>query len=327
LRYVRTVGFGKPFGIGPFKVRFGPTKHLPGAAAVYFSDENASWCFSGDLGTKRSCLVETIEPAEKVDAIFVETTSGDSGYGDAKTTDERRRFRQVVGKRVKGGGLAWIPAFALDRSQRILFEIQTGIDEGLIPTNAPLYYLSPSSRDIAKEYIGHPEWFDTKVLSNVAGLFSRSISRFKSSEYQGGGGILLTTSGMMDAGASYAMIPDLVPREDVTICLVGYQAGGTPGSKLRRGATSLKMADDEKVDVGCRVENFGCFSGHADGREADDWLANNWTSKIYLVHGEGKSLAQRQAGLRSRFKADVEVAVPGRKYTMRKRGTTVQPCD
>ena len=318
LKRVKTVEFAKSVTNGPFVVTFRPVKHLPGSAAIYFTDGAASWVFSGDLGTTRSRLVEWIDPAEKVDAVFVETTYGDDGSGggdDAEAT--RRRFRQLVGEASKRG-LAWIPAFALDRSLRILLEIKTGQDEGLIAKDVPVYYLSPSSRDLTMEYIAHPEWFDSDCVAGVRDLFKATKRKFDAEKYRGGSGILLTTSGMMDVGYSYGFLSDLVPREDVTVCLAGFQAKGTPGRELKDGVKSIKFASGEKIDVGCKVESFASFGGHADAREVEKWLANNWQSKIYLVHGDKANLKARQKGLKERFKADVEIAEPRKRYVMRK---------
>ena len=318
LKRVKTVEFAKPLTNGPFMVTFRPVKHLPGSAAIYFSDGAASWAFSGDLGTTRSRLVERIDPAEKVDVVFVETTYGDDASGGGDDAEAaRRRFRQLVGEASKKG-LAWIPAFALDRSLRILLEIKAGQDEGLIGRDVPVYYLSPSSRELTKEYVNHPEWFDNDCVAGVRDLFKATKRKFDAEKYRGGSGILLTTSGMMDVGYSYRFLSDLAPREDVTVCLAGFQAKGTPGQRLKDGAKSIKLASGEKIDVGCKVESFASFGGHADAREVEKWLANNWRSKIYLVHGDKANLNARQKGLKERFKADVEIAEPRKRYVMRK---------
>ena len=324
LKRVRTVEFGKPFAIGPFTVAFSPVKHLPGAAAIRFSDGEASWVFSGDLGTLRSRLTTRLEPAEKSDVVFVESTSGDHADVDAEAVEaERRRFRRIVGEAVKAGGIAWIPAFAVDRTQRVLMEIARGQEEGLVPRDVPIHYLSSSSREVTREYLAHGEWFDQGGVGEIAGLVKSSARTFDAERSVGRAAILLTTSGMMDAGASYGLLPSLAPRGDVTVCLVGYQAPNTCGGRLKAGERTLKVVsagERKDVAVGCRVESFGCFSGHADAREVERWLANNLQSKIYLVHGDPASLEERRKGLADRLGVDVEIARRGRKYAMKPRG-------
>ena len=122
----------------------------------------------------------------------------------------------------------------------------------------------------------------------------------------------------MDVGYSCGFLSDLLPREDVTVCLAGFQAKGTPGRMLKDGAKSIKLTSGEKIDVGCKVESFASFGGHADAREVEKWLANNWQSKIYLIHGDKANLKARQKGLKERFKADVEIAESRKRYVMRK---------
>ena len=331
LKHVRVVDFDREVRIGPFGVVFRPVKHLPGAAAVAFSDGESRFVFSGDLGTLRSRLTEKIDPAEKADAVFVECTYGDASYGDAQTAAaELLRFQRTVGETVKAGGLAWIPAFALDRSQRVLIEIAEGMKAGLIGRDVPVYYLSPSSRQMAQAYVEHPGWFDNGSVAGLAELLPRSRKSFNAKKSAPGAGILLTTSGMMDAGYSLSYLPDLAQRTNVTVCLVGYQAPGTHGNRLKRGAKVLKVTDGgerKTVEVNCRVEDFACFSGHGDAREIERWLANNWQSKIYLVHGDRKSLDARRQGLRERFHADVEIAEPGRKYDIITRTSQCQQAE
>ena len=325
MRHVRTVEFGRRVQVGPFAVTFSPTKHLPGAASVRFEDGEASWIFSGDLGTLRSCLNRTLEPAAKADVVFVETTSAVPREGEAQTAaeDERRRFRQALGAVTKAGGIAWIPAFALDRSQRILIEIAQAMAEGTVDPSVSVYYLSNSSRALAAAYVRHPEWFDVDLVTGMAPLLKRSKQRFEPKKHGKGPAILLTTSGMMDAASSYALLPELAPRADVTVFLVGYQSPGTCGFRLGAGARTLEVVTRggrQQLDVGCTTERYGCFSGHATVSEIDAWLGNNLGSKLYLIHGERENLERRQQDLRSRLGADVQVPRSGERYPMTAKG-------
>ncbi len=311
------VKFGETNTIAGLSVVFSPTKHLPGAAAVRLADDRASCLFSGDLGTVRSRLVTNVPPAEVADAVFVESTYGAATDATREETEkEYRLFRARVGETLKKGGVAWIPAFALDRTQRVLLEIKKGMDEGVIPSDTPIYSLSSSARKNTELYLSHPNWFD--VASDIASLDSlvqrtrRTLDKKKATTLKRA--ILLTTSGMMDAASSFSLLPALAPRKDVTVCLVGYQAPSTPGFKLSNGAKelSLKIGKEKKtVKVACTVEKFGSFGGHADAREIDAWLANNLKSKVFLVHGDDKALAARCADLKTRLGCDARVAKPG----------------
>lgn len=324
LGHVRTVPFDRPVAVGPFKVTFSPVKHLPGAACIRIEEGASSLLFSGDLGTKRSHLVRTIQPARKADVVFVESTYGDASQGTPEDIEQDyARFRSVVGKTVREGGVAWVPAFALDRSQRVLLEIKRGMDEGTIPADTPIHYLSPSSRDFTALYIDHPEWFDVPDMMGLASLFKQTKKSFNPLARRKSGAILLTTSGMMDTGFSLRFVPDLVPQEKTTVCLVGYQSPGTYGFQLKQIAegksskTSLRLREGNstrEVPVKASVYVFSCFSGHGDAPENDAWLAKNRDSRIFLVHGDKAALKARADGLRARFGAKVEVVEPGREY-------------
>lgn len=325
LAFVRTVPFGQQFRIPPFSIEFGMVKHIPGSACVYINDGRTSCVFSGDIGTLRSRMVKSISPARKVDAVFVEATYGDTTKGTkADSEKECAKFRSEIAKDIKAGRLVWIPAFALDRSQRVLLEIGQLIKEGRIPKNTPIFYLSPSSRELTELYARHPEWSeggrsDAELLNIAMQYSSKKFNPDTDTK-----GILLTTSGMMDAGVSAQYLPVLAPRKGVSIYLVGYQSPGTYGQIIRDTPKNL-IIDGHSVKVKARVNSYGCFSGHGDAREIDDWLANNRDSTIILIHGDSKSgsLEKRKQGLEKRFGSRVEIATTRKKFTIcRPRSTS-----
>ena len=309
----KTAPFDAPTKIGPFTVTFRPVKHIPGASAIYIAECTNTIVFSGDLGTYRSHLVRTIEPARTADAVFIESTYGDASGGGREAIDaEYARFRKDVGDTVRTGGLAWVPAFALDRTQRVFYEIAQGMAKGEIPADAPVFMLSSTARNIMQAYLDHPGWNDVDI-SSAAPLFKRTRPRFTPSRNMKDGCILLTTSGMMDAGTSRELLPVLATNPVVRVCLVGYQSPGTPGHSLRSGAKEITI-DGKKIPVRCSVSTYSCFGGHGDAAENDAWLSNNRTSRIFLIHGDADALAARKKGLVERFGSSVEVVEPFKRY-------------
>ena len=309
----KTAPFDVPTKIGPFAVTFRPVKHIPGASAIYIAEGTNTLVFSGDLGTYRSRLVRTIEPARAADAVFIESTYGDASSGGREAVEaEYARFRKDVGETVRKGGLAWVPAFALDRTQRVFYEISQGMAKGDIPADAPVYMLSSTARNVMQAYFDHPEWNDVDIRAALP-LFKRTKPRFTPSKHVKGGAILLTTSGMMDAGASVGLLPDLATNPAVRVCLVGYQSPGTPGHSLRSGAKEISVGG-QLIPVRCDVKSYSCFSGHGDAAENDAWLANNRASRIFLIHGDADALAARRKGLVDRFGSNVEVVEPFKRY-------------
>ncbi len=323
LKRVECVRFGETNKFDEISVVFSPVQHLPGAAAIRFEDKDGSCIFSGDLGTHCSRLVHDIQPAEKSDVVFVEATYGSAtGYVD-KAESEYGRFREYVGAALRRDELVWIPAFAMDRTQRILFEIQKGIDAGEIPEDIPIYVLSPSARAMTDLYVSNAQWFlgvdTTNIFNSVAKRIQGSLDFNKVSKLTRA--IIVTTSGMMDAAMSYQLLPKLVPRNDVSICIVGYQSPGTPGYKLLKKEKILRVRPSGRwftVKVGCKAERFTSFSGHADASEVDNWLSNNKQSKIYLIHGSTEALENRRKDLTAKLGSNVEIARPGVTYTIRR---------
>ena len=169
-----------------------------------------------------------------------------------------------------------------------------------------------TARNVTKAYIAHPEWFDVDITA-ASNLFARTKSRFAPTKALKGGGILLTTSGMMDAGSSLTLLPSLATNASVRVCLVGYQSPGTHGYELRSGAKEITVGG-RKVPVRCAVSSYSCFGGHGDATENDAWLANNRNSRIFLIHGDSNALEERRKGLIKRFGTTVEVAEPFKRY-------------
>ncbi len=319
---VRTIPTEMESSLGPFKVTLRDVKHLPGAVAVYVDDGKASCVFSGDLGTRRSRVVDGVAPSRKCDVVFVECTYGDEGRGDRLETErEYSRFRSEVAKSLRQGKLVWIPAFAMDRTQRVLLELAMATDEGLFPKGTKVFSLSSSGNSITRLYLENPQWFDRRGgFAPISGL-KLNKGRFTVESAAGTPTILLSTAGMMDAGASLGLIPELMSSERTALFLVGYQAQGTPGRKFQEGCKEISVVVDGRtssVPVRASVRTFGCFSGHADAIEIDEWLAANLKSRIYLIHGDKSALRARKSGLESRYGAKVEIVETGRRYVLGK---------
>jgi metallo-beta-lactamase family protein len=316
MKRVETVEFDRSIEIKPFTIVFRPVKHLPGAAAIYFDDGVKSFVFSGDLGTYRSRMVANIEPAKKVDAVFVESTYGDGSYGDKAAVDsEYARFADTVVDAVKKRNLIWIPAFAIDRTQRVLIEVSKALEKAGIQ-DCPVYVLSPSGNAVTDLYCNNCGWFDNfKETEYLRAIQKRVSRRFDPSKENARWGVLVTTSGMMDAGFSKGLIPDLVPDDRVTICLVGYQSPQSPGGRLLKGGKTLTI-NGRKIKIAAKIEKFSCFSGHGDAREIDEWLSNKRDSAIYLIHGDKDALKARKEGLAARYASKVEIVKPLHEYSI-----------
>ena len=315
MRRVKAVPYDEEVAICGHKVVFRPVEHLPGSSAIYFYGGKKSFAFSGDLGTMRSRLAHPIRPSSKVDAIFVECTYGDKSKGLADDVEkEYGRFDSVVSRAMEEGRMVWVPAFAMDRTQRVLLElVRCRVRPNVI------YSLSPSGNAMTELYLQNPEWFPadaTKDWDAFKAAAKTMKRRFNPKKDTRRAAAMLSTSGMMDAGMSYSLLGDLLPDTNVVVCLVGYQSSGTPGWQLKEGRKAITLDDGREIAVGASIETFGCFSGHGDARENDKWLGENLKSRIFLIHGDADALKERKAGLEKRHGADVTIVKRRKKYSL-----------
>lgn len=328
-------------------VRLLDAGHIPGSASVLFEVRLAGArrrvLFSGDVGNDLSPLFAGPKPAPDVDAAFIETTYGPT-FRDPSVNEERALFRRLVGKAVDRGAVAWIPAFALDRTQRILHELCLAQREGALSPDVPIYCSSPTAAEITAIYKRNRcnGWF-RDTLANDPAAWSPSGLRSTPGlpERLPRPSVLLTTSGMLDAGASHALVGKLVPQASAAIFLVGYQEPESAGGRLMKAAgllpegtrdlASLKTAsrpatadaapksstafldwDQQKLPVCAAVHYFRCFSAHADAKEMDAWLSKvHRQATLVLVHGGPWELAGRQRQLTQQGWQDVRIAKPG----------------
>ena len=315
MKHVKTVSYDSEVSVCGHTVVFRPVEHLPGSSAIYFYGGKKSFAFSGDLGTRRSRLANQIRPSSKVDAIFVECTYGDKSKGQEEDIKaEYARFSRVVSCAMEEGKMVWVPAFAMDRTQRVFLELLKCKVRPKV-----IYSLSPSGNAMTELYLQNPEWFPgdaTKEWDSFKSTAKAMKRRFNPHKDSRRAAALLSTSGMLDAGISYSLLADLLPDTNVIVCLVGYQSPGTPGWQLREGRKTVALNDGREITVGARVETFNCFSGHGDARENDKWLGENLKSRIFLIHGDAQALKERKAGLEKRHGARVTIAKRRKKYSL-----------
>jgi len=311
---VRTYPYDEDVRVGNHtRLRFLYAGHIPGSASILIESGRGGASerimFSGDLGNEMSLLAPGPAPSPPADLVFVETTYGNHRR-DPMTYDQHEEFRADIAKTLEGGGVAWIPAFALDRTQKILYELTFAQDEGQISRRIPIYCPSPSGAKITELYQSHQSdgWFFDDIGRNRDAFRPSGFSKMLPDGYLHGPAIVISTSGMMDAAFAGRIAPVLRdPR--TTVFLVGYQDPNTPGGELKSGVRRVEI-DGQEYSVAAEVKEYGCFSGHGDAADIDGWLANQKPgATVVLVHGEGVGLHDRADGLSSRF--NVIVAKPG----------------
>ncbi len=279
--------------------------HILGSATVEMElagDPPRRIFFSGDLGRYDAPILPDPEAGAAADALLVESTYGgkrhEGGTPDRALADEVLRAADTK-------GVLLVPAFAIGRTQEILFTLKRLEQDGTIP-ELPVYVDSPMAVDATPFFLAHREDHDDEMSRRIAAgeeplrpahlAFMRSVAQSKSLNDRNGPFILLSASGMATGGRVLHHLARRLPDPRTTVLLVGFQAAGTRGAALQQGAPAIRI-HGEDVPVKARVATISGFSAHADEEEIVRWLGSfpSKPTRTFLVHGEPGALAAAKA--------------------------------
>jgi metallo-beta-lactamase family protein len=272
--------------------------HILGSATVELNLDGAvgsKVVFSGDLGRWGRPILKDPTEVHEADVLLMESTYGSRTH-PAEPDDELAR---VVGEAAQRGGALIIPAFAVGRTQEVLWRLRELEDAGRIPV-LPVYSDSPMALDVTDVYRRHPEEHDLEMVSLIdAGrtplkpkLFStaRTAHESKALNSLEGPVVLISASGMAAGGRVLHHLKRRLPDHRTTVLLTGFQAAGTRGRALQEGAREVRM-HGQNVRVRAQVETVHGLSAHADRDEIMKWLSGfqKPPKMTYTVHGETES--------------------------------------
>ncbi|QYG92228.1 MBL fold metallo-hydrolase [Iamia sp. SCSIO 61187] len=278
-----------------------PAGHILGSAtiSVRLADHrDRRIVFSGDLGRPQHPILRPPDPVGAADIVVMESTYGNRRHDDAGALD---RLRDAIVTTVARGGTVVIPAFAVDRTEVVLFHLRELLAAGAIP-EVPVFVDSPmalSALRVYREAIARGETDVDPRLADRADAFGaghiteiRDVERSKALADHVGPCIIVSASGMATGGRVVHHLARLLPDHRTTVLLVGFQAPGTRGRQLAEGARQVKMLG-RYVPVRADVVDLAAFSVHADQGELVAWLdtADRPPDTVYLVHGEPDSAA------------------------------------
>jgi metallo-beta-lactamase family protein len=312
--------FDDEFEVVPgVRVRFEVAGHILGSALLRLTlgsgtDEVRVVC-SGDLGRPSHPLLRPPMPIGDTDWVLVESTYGDREHQDDHTVDD---LAALIERTVDRGGKVIIPAFAVDRTEVLLYHLRQLHDEGRLP-DVPIHVDSPMALaalgiyrtaidehadDVRADLAGDGRLFalpDLHEVSDAEG--SKAVSR------SAGPAIVIAGSGMASGGRVVHHLERFLPDPANAVALVGFQAAGTRGRSLRDGADSVKI-HGRYVPVRAEVCDLSGFSVHADGSELIDWLrtARRAPSGVFVVHGEEDASIALQRRIRGEL--DWNAVVP-----------------
>lgn len=278
-------------------LKFHIAGHILGAAIVELNlhglTQKKKLIFSGDLGRNEDPLMFPPTKIPEADVLWIESTYGDR---ESIASDVQSQLGDAINRGLAAGGCIMIPAFAVGRSQSILFHLNTLIREGIIPA-VPVYMDSPMAISATKMYADNFE--DHKVteeqLADKGGFLSlhnqlhivRSHEESRSLNEMKGPAIILSASGMMTGGRIMHHLYHRLPNAHDTLLIVGYQAEGTRGRRILEGEEHIPIFG-QQVPVKCNVEQIDGLSAHADRKELIEWLNGFEGSPkmTFVVHGE-----------------------------------------
>jgi len=320
LPLLRPVPYGERRELAPGTFfRFQDAGHILGSASVeLWAVENGTTTklvFSGDLGRRHQALVNDPQIIEEGEVLLVESTYGDREH---KSQEESvREFVEILEQAYREGEKVIIPAFAVGRTQEVLYTLHELHRKGIMPP-IPVYVDSPLATAATEIFKKHPECFDGQArallklhdqpLELPRLIFAKTVEESRAINDLKGAAVIIAASGMANAGRILHHLKHNLWRPTAHILFIGFQAQGTLGRRIIEGAKSVKLFGEE-VAVRAQIHTLGGFSAHADRRELLDWISHfkSKDMKIFVVHGEEKSAQSLAASLQEAGFSHVKV--------------------
>lgn len=296
------VGYDETIQINPrVEVRFRDAGHILGSSFIEMWVEEGSRktkiVFSGDIGPKAQAIICDPDIVEDADILLIESTYGDRLHKSKE--DTYNEFMNIILESHNKQGNIIIPAFAIERTQEIIYTLSNLFRDKKIPT-IPVYIDSPLAISATEIFKKNKECFDEETqkifLSGNSPLefpnlhYTRTVDESKWLNTEAKGAIIISANGMCTAGRIKYHLKYNLYRPESSIVFVGFQAEGTLGRRLIEGAQQVRVYGAD-IAVRSKIFTLGGFSAHADRNGLLEWVRNikNPKLKVFVVHGEESS--------------------------------------
>ena len=298
-----SINYHRPFSPSTgVSATFFDAGHILGSAIVVLDivegGQQRRLIFSGDLGRQGMAILRDPEPVYDADFLILESTYGNRRH---ETRDQARQvLRQVVIETHKRRGKVIIPAFAVGRTQELVYALNELSEAQKIPS-LDIYVDSPLAVNITEVFSAHPECYDEETLAllqearNPFGFrrltYVRDVEDSKRLNFLRDSAVIISASGMCESGRILHHLKNNIEDGDNTILFSGFQAENTLGRRILDGSRRVRIFGEE-YDVRARVARLEGYSAHADSGELQSWTANFDRQRlqgIFLVHGEKES--------------------------------------
>ncbi len=321
LGLVKLRSYGELFNVVPgASALFRRAGHILGSATVEVQLKRprpSRLVFSGDLGRWARPILRDPELVSHADTLLIESTYGDRTH----VAGAEEQLARVITETAHRGGVVIVPAFAIGRTQELIWTIRKLEDAGRVPLIS-VYVDSPMAIDVTETYCRHPEDLDKElresIIENRCSLASKHYHLVRTSDESKalnrlqGPVVIIAGSGMATGGRVLHHLKFRLPDHRNTVLLAGFQAAGTRGRALLEGAPTVRI-HGEDIPVRARVEVVNGLSAHADQNEIMRWLRGfkEPPRQTFVVHGEAASSAALAATIKEQLGWNVSVAVDG----------------
>lgn len=333
LDYFTTQSYYRTRNIAPgVNLTFYDAGHMLGSAIVVLDivDKETNLekrlVFSGDVGRADIPIIRDPDVIERADILIMESTYGDRLHEAVE--DAEKKLERIVVETYKRGGTIVMPAFAVGRTQQLVYTLHRMANQGDIP-RLPIFVDSPLAVDATAVFKLHPECYDDEIrafmespeVQNPFGFddltYIRKVEDSKQLNFRRDPCIIISASGMVEFGRILHHVKNRIENPNTTILITGWQAPNTLGRRLVDGDEIVKIFGEE-YHRNAHVEVLNGFSGHADRDELLNWFGgmSHRPQQTFLVHGEEESALALSASLKDKFDAKVDVPYMQQSFTV-----------
>ncbi len=312
LKLLKPLQFHSTLSLDGCKATWRPAGHILGSGIIEVElnthEKPITVVFSGDLGRYDGQIMKSPFTVKSADYLVVESTYGDRLHHEQPVEDV---LEPIIHDVIKKGGVLLIPAFAIGRTEKILYHLRKLEDQNRIPI-LPVYVDSPMAIEASQVYLLFDEEHnldpnllrdeEESPLRTHRTSFIRDVEGSKALNSLPGPAIIISASGMCTGGRVVHHLKWRLPDKRNTILFVGYQAEGTRGRILQDGAKVLTI-HGEKIHVKAAIKSIDALSGHGDWKDIIRWLGGfqKPPKKTFVVHGERRASRAMQDHIRESF--------------------------
>ncbi len=329
------ISYERPYQVAPgITLTFYDAGHVLGSALVVLdvadagAGQPARVVFTGDLGRANRPILNDPVFLDRADVLIMESTYGDREHPDDVDTDHR--LEEIIRETIKQGGKVIVPAFAIGRTQELVYRLNNLVERRDLPPNLQVYVDSPLAIDATAVFRAHPEAYDAEIAEVLVSdrdrdpfgfammRYTRSPEESKELNFLRQPAVIISASGMAETGRILHHLKNNIEDPRSTVLITGFQAPETLGRRLVDGHKRVKIFGED-YDVRARVLSLNGLSGHADRSELLAWAKRLQPppGHTFLVHGEPDAAFALADSLRTQLGfGNVSVPEMGQKFTL-----------